>query len=234
MTLTSKLLSVALLGAEWVLWLLILLSVASFAVMIERLWYFSATAIDFDQLMAKLRERLGKRDIPGAVKAVQGQEAIEAQVVAAGLAEATKGPNAVGEAMRGAKARGKLRLERNLAYLGTLGNNAPFVGLFGTVIGVIKAFHDLAAKKGQGPEAVMGSLSEALIATAVGLLVAIPAVVAFNYFQRRVRARLANTDAAAHVVLAIFEGQNSTKNGAAAAADAERPSVTTSDLAEAK
>ena len=224
MTLTTKLLSVALLGAEWVLWVLILLSIASFAVMIERLWYFSSSGIDFDSLMRGLRERLGARDIAGAIKLVSGREAIETQVVAAGLAEATKGPNAVGEAMRGAKARGKLRLERNLAYLGTLGNNAPFVGLFGTVIGVIKAFHDLAAKKGQGPEAVMGSLSEALIATAVGLLVAIPAVVAFNYFQRRVRARLANTDAAAHVVLAIFEGQKETSSeraGSDAAAVAE-------------
>jgi biopolymer transport protein ExbB len=207
MTLTTKLLSVALLGAEWVLWVLILLSIASFAVMIERAWYFSSTALEFEGFLGRLREALGKRDFAGAAGFVKGIDAIEAQVVSAGLAEAPKGPNAVGEAMVGAKARMKLRLERNLAYLGTLGNNAPFVGLFGTVIGVIKAFHDLSAKKGQGPEVVMGSLSEALIATAVGLLVAIPAVVAYNYFQRKVRTRIANTDAAAHVVLALLKGE---------------------------
>jgi biopolymer transport protein ExbB/TolQ len=107
----------------------------------------------------------------------------------------------VSEAMAGAKTRGRLVLRRNLSFLGTLGSNAPFIGLFGTVLGVIKAFHDLAAKKGQGPEAVMGSLSEALIATAVGLLVAIPAVVAFNYFQGRVRTRVAQAEALAHDLL---------------------------------
>ena len=103
-------------------------------------------------------------------------------MVAAGLDEYMRGADSVEKAMMSAKARMKLRLEKNLAYLGTLGNNAPFVGLFGTVIGVIRAFHDLAAKKGQGPEAVMGSISEALIATAVGLLAAIPAAIFYNYF----------------------------------------------------
>jgi biopolymer transport protein ExbB len=207
MNLTTKLLSVALYGAEWVLWVLIALSVASFAVMIERWWYFSSTRVDFDDLLSGLRDLLGKKDLAAAKKRVADLEAIEARVVAAGLQRFSDGARAVGEAMVGEKARAKLKLERNLAYLGTLGNNAPFVGLFGTVIGVIKAFHDLSAKKGQGPEVVMGSLSEALIATAVGLLVAIPAVVAFNYFQRQVRARIANTDAAAHALLASMKDE---------------------------
>ena len=206
MNLTVKLLSVALLGAEWVLWLLIALSIASFAVMIERFWYFASTKIDFEGLLRDLHDMLRKKDIAGLKGKLEGKEAIEAQVVMAGLSEIANGPDSVGEAMRGAKARLRGKLERNLAYLGTLGNNAPFVGLFGTVIGVIKAFHDLSAKKGQGPEAVMGSLSEALIATATGLLVAIPAVVAFNFFSRQVRARIAATDAAAHAVLTFVQG----------------------------
>ncbi len=207
MNLTLKLLSVALLGAEWVLWLLVALSVISFAVMFERLWYFTSTRVEFDPLLADLRERLGKRDIAGARSALETKSAIEAQVIVAGLQAADRGAVAIGQAMVGAKARARLQLERNLAFLGTLGNNAPFVGLFGTVIGVIKAFHDLSSKKGQGPEVVMGSLSEALIATAVGLLVAIPAVVGFNYFQRQVRTRVARTDAAAHAVLSLLEGE---------------------------
>jgi biopolymer transport protein ExbB len=222
MSMTTKLLSVALLGAEWVLWLLILLSVASFAVMIERLWYFSTTAIDFDGFMARLKELLGKRDVNEATRWLGGMPGIEAQVVASGLAAASKGSHAVGEAMAGAKSKLRLRLERNLAFLGTLGNNAPFIGLFGTVIGVIKAFHDLSAKKGQGPEVVMGSLSEALIATAVGLLVAIPAVLANNYFQRRVRTRIANTDAAAHNVMSILSGDEKGETAIAAAGEGKK------------
>jgi biopolymer transport protein ExbB len=201
MNLTEKLLPVALLGAEWVLWMLILLSVISVAVMIERAWYFRATGFDFDQLRKDLDGLLSNEDVPGAQKRVAALTGIEGDVISAGLAAMDRGATAADKAMGSAKSAAKLKLERNLAFLGTLGNNAPFVGLFGTVIGVIKAFHDLASKKGQGPEAVMGSLSEALIATAVGLLVAIPAVAAFNYFQRRVRTRMASTDSLAQLVL---------------------------------
>ena len=211
MDLTTKLLSVALLGAEWVLWLLIILSVFSVAVIIERTWYFTSTRVHFEALLNEIRVLLGRKDLAAARAKVEGLEGIEAQIIAAGLAEYRTGADAVAAAMMSAKARMKLKLERNLAYLGTLGNNAPFVGLFGTVIGVIKAFHDLASKKGQGPEAVMGSLSEALIATAVGLLVAIPAVVAFNFFNRRVRARIANVDTAAQMLLALSHGEETQK-----------------------
>ena len=211
MDLTTKLLSVALLGAEWVLWLLIILSVFSVAVIIERTWYFTSTRVPFEALLNEVRVLLGRKDLAAARAKVEGLEGIEAQIIAAGLAEYRTGADAVAAAMMSAKARMKLKLERNLAYLGTLGNNAPFVGLFGTVIGVIKAFHDLASKKGQGPEAVMGSLSEALIATAVGLLVAIPAVVAFNFFNRRVRARIANVDTAAQMLLALSHGEETQK-----------------------
>jgi biopolymer transport protein ExbB len=201
MSLTEKLLPVALLGAEWVLWTLIALSVISVAVMIERWWYFRVTSFEFDRLRKELDALLAREDVPGAQKRVAQLTGIEGEVVGAGLAAMDRGATAVDKAMGSAKSAAKLKLERNLAFLGTLGNNAPFVGLFGTVIGVIKAFHDLSTKKGQGPEVVMGSLSEALIATAVGLLVAIPAVAAFNYFQRRVRARIASTDALAQLVL---------------------------------
>jgi biopolymer transport protein ExbB len=202
MNLTEKLLPVALLGAEWVLWLLVGLSVISVAIMIERVWYYRTTDIDFEAVLRDLKSMLGKADVGRARDRVKSMNlGIEREVVAAGLSEYERGAEAVEKAMLSAKARMKLRLEKNLAYLGTVGNNAPFVGLFGTVIGVIRAFHDLAAKKGQGPEAVMGSLSEALIATAVGLLVAIPAVVAFNYFNRRVRARMSNTDSLAQLLL---------------------------------
>ncbi len=110
------------------------------------------------------------------------------------------------------KAQEKLRLERNLAILGTLGNNTPFIGLFGTVLGIIKASHDLTASQaggGAAATAVMSGVFEALVATAVGLLVAIPAVVGYNFFQRRVRATVANIDSLAHLVLAQLRGEES-------------------------
>jgi biopolymer transport protein ExbB len=121
--------------------------------------------------------------------------------------------------MAGASALQRMKLERRLAFLGTLGNNAPFIGLLGTVIGIVGAFDELqtqqaslapAGSGAQGmlaPAAVMGHLSEALVATAVGILVAIPAVAAYNAFQRFVKATLANTDALSHVLLAHLKAQ---------------------------
>ena len=88
----------------------------------------------------------------------------------------------------GTVARSRIEYERRLAFLGTLGNNAPFVGLFGTVLGIIRAFADLAGNPdAAGSGTVMAGISEALVATAVGLFVALPAVVAYNFFQRALR-----------------------------------------------
>jgi biopolymer transport protein ExbB len=152
-------------------------------------------------------------DIEAAVRRMQSSPSAEAAVVVAGLVEADRGPKAAEEAMRGAAALQRMRLERRLAYLGTLGNNAPFIGLFGTVIGVVMAFDEL-GKHAQGPvsaaaavmapQTVMSAIAEALVATAVGLAVAIPAVAAYNFFQRRTKAILANTDTLSCVLLSYL------------------------------
>ena len=194
MNLTQKLLAFTLLGAEWVLWLLIILSIASVAIMIERALYFRSLRIDFDGARKKAKDTRGP----------------EAEVALAGLQEVERGPEAVAAAMMGAKSRVKLRLEKNLAFLGTLGANAPFIGLFGTVLGIIRAFRDLAVNQSGGVGVVMAGISEALVATAVGLLVAIPAVVAFNFYNRRVRSVAAHIDSMAQVVLAEVHGDEGT------------------------
>ena len=85
------------------------------------------------------------------------------------------------------KSRERLTLERNLGVLGTLGNNAPFIGLFGTVLGIIRAFADLAKNQTGGAGPVMTGISEALVATAVGLMAAIPALMAYNFFQGQLK-----------------------------------------------
>jgi biopolymer transport protein ExbB len=207
MHITERFLAFTLLGAEWVLWLLIGLSIISFAIMIERAYYFLTHTVDVDSLSADLRRLLAKGSVADARSRVKGEDSAETTVVAAGLDEVERGVDAVAEAMVGQKARERMRLERNLAFLGTLGNNAPFIGLFGTVLGIIRAFHDLSGNQAGGVAVVMAGISEALVATAVGLMVAIPAVVGFNYFNRRVRQTLANVDALAHVVLAQLKGE---------------------------
>jgi biopolymer transport protein ExbB len=200
-------------GAAWVMWLLIGLSVVSVAIMLERGWFYLSLRDDLTQLQAKFREALRKGDFDKARKSLQDSPSAEAAVVLAGLDEADRGSQAAEEAMLGAKALQKMRLERRLAFLGTLGNNAPFIGLFGTVIGVVQAFEGLAsesAEAAQGasgaPQVVMAAIAEALVATAVGLAVAIPAVVAYNFYQRNSRSILANTEALSRVLMSYLVG----------------------------
>jgi biopolymer transport protein ExbB len=207
MNITERLLAFTLGGAGWVLWLLIGLSVVSVAVMIERGWFFATHRINATALEEQLRRLLAAHKLDEARAAVKAGDTTEERVVRTGLNEVERGHEAVGAAMFGAKARERMRLERNLAFLGTLGNNAPFIGLFGTVLGIIKAFHDLAGNQAGGVAVVMSGISESLVSTAVGLLVAIPAVIGFNFFNRQVRSTIANVDSLAHVVLAQLKGE---------------------------
>lgn len=200
-------------GASWVMYLLIGLSIVSVAVMLERAWFFLSIRDNLASLAQELRALLRKGDIDGAIQRMKQSPSAEAAVVVAGLLEADRGPRAAEEAMKGAAALQRLRLEKRLAILGTLGNNAPFIGLFGTVIGVMMAFEELGrhsqstaaeAATAMAPQAVMWAIAEALVATAVGLAVAIPAVAAFNFFQRMIKSTLANTDTLSCVLLSYL------------------------------
>jgi biopolymer transport protein ExbB len=128
---------------------------------------------------------------------------MEAEVVRAAVEHAGKGPDAVAEVVNAHLERSRLDYEERLAFLGTLGNNAPFIGLFGTVLGVIRAFAELGAHPGAaGAGSVMAGISDALIATAVGLFVALPAVVMFNLYQRWLRRTSQRAAALGHAAVA--------------------------------
>lgn len=226
------------LGAGWVLILMLVLSVVSLAIMLERGFLYWSLRDDLPMLMRDLGRLLRGGDLDGARKRLESSPSAEAAVVIAGIVEAGMGSEAAEEAMLGASALQKLKLEKRLTFLGTLGNNAPFIGLLGTVIGIVGAFDELGKQKNAtltaaatqvAPEAVMTNISEALVATAVGLLVAIPAVASFNWFQRIVKATLANTEALSHVLLAHLKatgtaGPDVEAAMESAAARGERPS----------
>jgi biopolymer transport protein ExbB len=195
------------LGAAPIMWLMIALSIVSVAIIVERALYFRSVSEDFPALMASLSAHLCEGDVQGAAALVQDGKSAEAQVVRAGFNVWARGHRAVREALSSALAVQKNVLERRLGLLGTLGNNAPFVGLLGTVIGIVLAFEELsrAGKSAAATEGVMSSIAEALVATAIGLCVAIPAVAAFNWFQRRIRSITANSEALAHLMLIHLE-----------------------------
>lgn len=197
----DKLLGLTLIGTEWVLWLLIILSVVSVAIMIERAIFFARMRLNFQEFSAKLTKQLIDNDMEAAKKLCEAHPALETQVVLRALEYRSRGTKAMRESMEGFLVGERQILDRGLVILGTLGNNAPFIGLFGTVIGIIMAFKDLADNPAGGPSVVMSGISEALVATAVGLMVAIPAVIAFNAYNRIVKRHYANAEAVMKLVL---------------------------------
>jgi biopolymer transport protein ExbB len=205
MRLGEQLLGLTLVGASWVFWLLIVLSMVSVAVMVERAIRLAGKPIDLDAFGKELVDSLSQGDVNGARKFLKSRRSPEVDVVSPGVEQFERGPAAVSAAMAGAKSKLRIDLERNLGILGTLGNNAPFIGLFGTVLGIIRSFADLSRSQGTqgggGMSVVISGIAEALVATALGLLVAIPAVVAFNYFQGKIRRILGRVDVAAQAVL---------------------------------
>lgn len=188
-------------GSRWVLWLMLGLSLAAIAVMLERIWFFVQERPPRALLDVALRT-LREHGPAAALGKLAGARSMQVQVARACLAHADDGSAAAEEHKAAAIEVERMRYERRIAFLGTLGNNAPFVGLFGTVLGIIRAFSDLAAGGGRGTEAVMAGIAEALVATGVGLLVALPAVAAYNAFTRRVETATAASEAVAHQILA--------------------------------
>ncbi len=192
------------LGAEWVLWLLLSLSVLSVAVMIERWLFLKRHAVNSDAMTRDALAALRQGGGVAAMKVVQGKESMLAVVLQAAFEAYADGVHSVEEVIQAAIVRDRIRYDRRLAVLSTVAVNAPFIGLLGTVIGVLNAFGQLAsALEGAArTELVMGSIAEALVATAVGLAVAIPAVMAFNAFKARNKVIVSEAMASARMVLA--------------------------------
>ena len=192
--------TLALTGGDWVVYALLLCSVVACAAVIERGLLLFREERDFEELRAAVMGHLGE-DAASLEKIVKRHDGAAGRILKTALAQAHAGAAGVEDLLVASGLEEKRRLEKRLLILGTLGNNAPFVGLFGTVLGVIKAFHEL-SQAGAGPEVVMQGLSEALIATAVGLFVAIPCVVAYNYFHKKVRELLSGTESIGRFILA--------------------------------
>lgn len=176
---------------------LALLSVLSIAITLERAWAYRRFTRLLDESSSALRAALRE----GGLRAVDGfcraKSSPLAEVLLSGLAKAGRGKDEVDGAMEIAGRRELLRLERSIGVLGTIGSTAPFIGLFGTVLGIIRAFSDLSIADGASPAVVADGIAEALIATAAGLFVAVPAVVAYNWFVRSAARRALELEASA-------------------------------------
>lgn len=206
----ERLLNLAIVGGEPILYLLIALSFLSIAVVIERAVVYFRNRIDVPAFRAALVGYLNKGDLPGAIAKAESLRSAESAVILEGLRNFDKGAKVAGELMNAMAMRKQQLLDRGLTVLGTVGSTTPFIGLLGTVLGIIQAFRDLAFDSQSGPSVVMAGIAEALVATATGLLVAIPAVVFFNYFKNRQTQILGNIEQLERTLIAFIEDRGDT------------------------
>jgi biopolymer transport protein ExbB/TolQ len=207
MKLSDKFLELAAVGSEWILWLLVGLSLISVALMIERIIFYMGVSGRDAAALKGLHSALADRDIARAQSLVKDSPAPGGRIAVQMLDTAERGSAAMAAMAAAARPGEKLRLERNLNFLGTVGANAPFIGLLGTVLGIIETFRAIERQgivgSSEYSNAVMAGIYEALVATAVGLVVAIPAVIAYNFFLRRVKSLLGEADALTNMVIAL-------------------------------
>lgn len=205
------------LRSSWVLLLMGSLSIVVVALAIERWFYFQKTKMDSDAFMEKIKGFIVDGSYKEAVEYCKTFKGNVAAVVRFGLENRQFPREENDKLMEAKRMEERLNLDRYLDILGTLGSTAPFMGLLGTVLGIMQAFRDLANTTGAGPEVVMVGISEALVATAAGLAVAIPAVIIFNIYMKRVKIISVEMDVVSKKLLVLLanygEGTSGRKRG---------------------
>jgi len=207
MDIQAKLTAFAMLGATWVMWVLIGLSIGGLAVAFDRAIYLLRTSDNVHRLKKEILLLLTRGQLVAARERLAKSRSFEARIVESTLESPEDGAASAEDRMAGATQVAKIRMEKRLAFLGTLGANAPFVGLLGTVIGIIRAFAELNTAGGQVSAGLMTQVGEALVATAIGIMVAIPAIAFFNGFQRVIKTRLSRAEGFGREVMAYLKAE---------------------------
>lgn len=183
--LTQKIFLAAQNGAEFILWFLILLSIFSIGAIIERWVTLRALRAHSQRALKRLKDTLQSASLSELEDLGKDRDSLEGRAVNYALRNLKENSAAgVEEIFNSFIIMERPMMERSLSFLATVGSNAVFIGLLGTVLGIMKAFNDMGVE--QNAQAVMVGIAEALVSTAVGLFVAIPAVVAYNYFKKQV------------------------------------------------
>jgi len=195
-------------SASSILYFMGLLSVLSVGIMIERHFALKKVTHESDDVARGFKGLIASQDLDKIETMSKNSQSLEGQALGYGLSFVKKnGADGLDELFNSFKALERPSLEKNLNLLGTIASNAPYVGLLGTVMGIMKAFNDLAGASGQGNEVVMAGIAHALVSTAIGLAVAIPAVVGFNHFNKKIGQVLGNIDAARDLCLAYTKSR---------------------------
>jgi biopolymer transport protein ExbB len=188
-----------------VMWPLLLFSIVGLAYIIERLFALRRARINVNEFLAKIRKALMvNRSIRDAVKICEQYQGPVASIMKAGLLKYGQPKEDVEKTLENAALFEMGRLERGLAVLATTANVAPLLGFLGTVTGMIRSFDTLAKQGLSNPAAVASGISEALITTATGLIIAIPVQLAYNYFMTRINRFVRDIETAANMLIETF------------------------------
>ncbi len=200
--LTDRIFAVAQIADQVVLWVLIILSVVSLGMILERFFYLRKVSKQSQEVRAQVKAALQNHSVEDVTTITKNPDTIEGRALGYAMKHIKEnGSNGLEEAFNSYALTERPDLERFLAFLATVGSNAPYIGLLGTVLGIMKAFNDLANSAEAGQQTVMAGISLALVSTAAGLFVAIPAVVSYNYFQRQVKGTLQGLDSVKELCL---------------------------------
>ena len=169
------------------MYILLFCSILSIAIFLERIIYYrKRSKTKRAEFMMRAASALKTGDIKKAMEICKETLSPFSKVVYSGLQLYGHHKREISNAMEREITIETTKLERYTEIVGTIGNTAVYIGLFGTVLGIIRAFHDIAVAGAGGMSIVIGGVAEALVCTATGLFVAIPAVIAFNYFTKKV------------------------------------------------
>ncbi len=213
MTMTDNFFAIAQVAHEVTLWLLVLLSILSLAFILERFFTIGRIKRESIKVAERLREIMQTNNLHDLEDIAKNRNAVEGRALSYGLRHVREhGQSGLEEIFSANALNERPSLEKYLGFLATVGSNAPFIGLLGTVFGIMDAFRGMAQSQGDAT-AVMLGISKALVATAIGLMVAIPAVIAYNYFQKQVKGILQSLESAKELCLAYAKSGGGGKKG---------------------
>src|SRR4030066_850289 len=193
------------------MWPILLCSIIGLAVVIDRYIVIRKARINVPAFMVRIRGFIKKKDISGAVSHCMEEKSPIANVVRKGLKKYRLGHERVKESIENAGSQEVSKLEKGLPILATISGIAPLLGFLGTVTGMISAFMTIQDLQGQAnPADLAGGIWEALITTAFGLIVGIPALAFYNYFLSAVKKTVRDMESVANVVVDVMQ-DNSTK-----------------------
>ena len=199
----EKIFAIAHYADQVVLFVLLFMSIISIAMIFERFMTLKKVSQESDRIKARIRLALQTNSLQDFEDLAKDPTSVEGRAAAHALKHfKAHGAKGFEEVFNTFILTEKPDLEKFLPVLATISSNAPFIGLLGTVLGIMKAFNDLAQTTDAGQQTVMAGISIALVATAAGLFVAIPASIFYNYFTRKVKAVLTSVDSVKELGLA--------------------------------